>query len=203
MTLKHALSAILPLVVAALCSQGCSAEVEAEDTGDDVPVVDAPDESADALSGGELACTVSKVASGAALVGSVVCWVTTPASGGTHAPVCVWLSSAGVTAAKVANGVAQCATGCGLAGAACQNIAQSFARRSTTTARIANVGCNSRGQFVSEADVCGLGMNRIYDVNAPESRACKVGKPTGFWALSSAERAYIRNPANCAARGIR
>ena len=82
-------------------------------------------------------------------------------------------------------------------------IAKSFARRATTTARIANVGCNSRGQFVSEADVCGLGMNRIYDVNAPESRACKAGKPTGFWALSSAERAYIRNPANCAARGIR
>jgi hypothetical protein len=203
MTLRNALSVALPLVVAALCSQGCSAEVEAEAAGDDPPVADAPDESAEALSGGELACAVSKAASGAALVGAVACWVTTPASGGTHAPVCVWLSSAGVTAAKLANSAAQCATGCGLAGAACENIAQSFARRATTTARIANVGCNARGQFASEADVCGLGMNRIYDVNAPESRACVVGKPTGFWALSSTERAYLRDPRNCAARGVR
>ena len=171
--------------------------------GDDVPVVDAPDETSDALSGGELACTISKVASGAALVGTVLCWVTTPASGGSHVPVCVWMSTAGVTAAKLGNTAAQCATGCGLAGAACKNVAQSFARRSVTTARISNVGCNARGQFVAEADVCGLGMNRIYDIKAPESRACKVGKPTGFWALSTAQKAYIRDPANCTARGIR
>ncbi len=203
MSLKHTLVAALPLLVVALCAQGCSAELEPELGGDDFPAVEAPDESSDALRAGELACTVSKVASGAALVGTVACWATTPASGGAHVPVCVWLSSAGITAVKLGNTAAQCATGCGLAGAACQNIAQSFARRSVTTARISNVGCNARGQFVAEADVCGLGMNRIYDVGAPESRACKVGERTGFWALSSAQRSYIRDPANCAARGIR
>lgn len=202
MNLAKILSAITLATVTTLCGLGCSAEVT-EEAPDDLPSVEGLDEASEALSGGELACTVSKVASGAALVGSVICWVTTPASGGGHAPVCVWLSSAGVTSAKLANTAAQCATGCGITGSVCQNIAQSFAKRSTTTARISNVGCNSRGQFVAEADVCGLGMNRIYDVNAPESRSCKVGKPTGFWALSSSEKAYIRNPANCAARGIR
>lgn len=198
----RALVAAVPLVIVGLSAGGCSAEVGPEDAEGAIPIVAAPDESSEALNVGELACTVSKLASGAALVGSVVCWVATPASGGTHAPVCVWLSSAGVTAAKLASGAAQCATGCGLAAAACQNLTQSFPRRHTTTARIANVGCNERGQFVAEADVCGLGMNRIYPVGANESRACKVGTPTGFWALSSSERAYIRNPANCVARGI-
>jgi len=202
MSLARSLSAVTLSAATTLLGLGCSAEVT-EHAPDDLPSVDGLDETSDALRGGGLACTVSKVASGAALVGSVVCWVTTPASGGGHAPVCVWLSSAGVTAAKLANTAAQCASGCGLTGAVCEDIAKSFARRATTTARISNVGCNSRGQFVAEADVCGLGMNRIYDVAAPESRSCKAGRPTGFWALSAAQRAYIRDPANCAARGIR
>lgn len=177
----------------------CTADVE--------PVADEPpaaaSSTADELTAGELACTLSKVASGGALVGSVVCWVGAAYTAGGASPVCVWLSSAGVTAAKVANGAAQCATGCGLAGAVCHDLASTLhGGRIPSRARAVNGGCTRGGWYAAEADVCGMGLNRSYARDAPESRACVPGVPTGFWALSNAERAYVRDPAHCSARGF-
>lgn len=198
--LKNLLATSFVGLALVVVGQGCSAEVGSEEPSTSPSTT--PDESAEALSGGQLACTVSTIASTGAFVGTVACWIGAAYSGGAASPVCVWLSSAGVTAAKLANGAAQCATGCGLAGAACQNIAQSFSGRAPSTARIVNTGCTKGGFFSAEADVCGLGLNRFYARDAPESRQCVVGKATGFPALSDSEKAYIRNPANCKARGF-
>jgi hypothetical protein len=179
---------------------GCSAEVdpEAEDPG---PA--SSEESSEALSGGDVACTLSSIASTGALVGSVACWVGAAYTGGTASPICVWLSSAGVTAAKVANGAAQCATGCGLTGAVCKDISRTFGGANIpTTARVVNAGCTKGGWYAAERDVCGMALNRFYARDAPESRQCVPGKATGFWALSDQDKSYIRNPANCSARGF-
>jgi hypothetical protein len=116
----------------------------------------------------------------------VICWISAVVTEGAAAPVCVWLSSARVTSAKIANGAAQCATRCGVAGAACENIAEMWSARKTTSARIVNDGCTKGGFFSVEGDVCGLGWNHLYSVDAPESRKCVKG-----------------DPKNCAARGIR
>jgi hypothetical protein len=149
-------------------------------------------------SAAQLACTVSIAAGVATLAGAAVCWVAAPAAG----PVCAVLTSTGLTAARIANSVGQCVTGCGVTGAACASIGQLFSGTRLADVRAAHVGCNVRGDWVAESDVCARGLNAIYPRGTSQARGCVAGRPTGYWALSSAERAYLRNPANCVARGF-
>jgi hypothetical protein len=213
MNLRAILSSIVLLAPLSAVAVGCAgADNSQADLGADELVGGQEDAegAAEGISedelqnGGQLACAVSQVVGTAALVGTVACWGVAVTTAGAPAPICIWMSTAGVTAAKVANSTAQCVTGCGLAGKVCAGVVDQFNQpRIPTTARIHNVGCTKRGEFVAEADVCGLGLNRIYARDSKEGRTCRPGKPTGFWALSDSERAYIRDRRNCAARGFR
>jgi hypothetical protein len=149
-------------------------------------------------SAAQLACTVSVAAGVATLAGAAVCWVAAPGAG----PACTVLGSAGLTAARITNSVGQCVAGCGLTGAACASVARLFSGTRLADVRAAHVGCNVRGDWVAESDVCARGLNAIYPRGTAEARACVPGRPTGYWALSAAERAYLRNPNNCVARGF-
>jgi len=193
-------SALGLVLVASGCSAPREGEGEDQDETDDLGAT-----AADALTGSQFACAVSQVAGNVQFAGVVVCWAAALATEGAASPVCVWLSSAGVTAASLANGAAQCVTGCGGNGQVCQSVARSleaptgYAR---TSARITNVGCNARGDYAAEADVCGAGLNRLYPRGTREASRCVPGTPTGFWALSPQQRAYLRDRANCRARGF-
>jgi hypothetical protein len=149
-------------------------------------------------SAAQLACTVSIAAGIASLAGAAVCWVAAPTAG----PVCAVLTSTGLTAARITNSVGQCVAGCGVTGAACSSLGQLFSGPRLADVRAAHVGCNVRGDWVAESDVCARGLNAIYPRGTSQARGCVVGRPTGYWALTSAERAYLRNPANCMARGF-
>jgi hypothetical protein len=204
--MKRTILSVVAVAVVTFTVVGCTG-ADYEEPGTSADDSDLPSDvgaSEDALSAdaGKLACTVSSVASGVATVGTIACWVSAAYTVGGTAPVCVWLSSAGVTGAKLLNGAAQCATKCGVVGAACSNIKEMWTARKPSTARIVNTGCTKGGFFAVEGDVCGLGFNRLYSVDAPESSKCVTGKPTGFWALSQADRNYIRDRKNCAARGL-
>ena len=181
---------------------GCADPSSLEDLEANEPMVAASmDTSVDELSrnaAGEVLCTLSKAAGAAALVGSVVCWVVTPAA----APACAMLATTGVTAAKLTNVAGMCLTGCGLAGNVCRSVASIFSGPRLLDLRIHNVGCNARGDYAAERDVCAQGLNRIYPRGTPEASRCVAGQPTGFWALSAAERSYIRDQRICAARGL-
>jgi hypothetical protein len=189
--------------VAILTIVGCAGTDGTSET-DPTTTPDVGGEAQELAAGNDtLACTIGSRASAAAQIGSVACWTAAAFTAGAPTPVCVFLSSAGVTAAKIVSGAAQCATNCGITGAVCTNIKEVWTKRNTSTLRLVNGGCNKNGEFSVMADVCALGLNRIYSVNAPESRSCVKGKPTGFWALTDRERNYINDKSNCVARGIK